>query len=137
MAVIKMGIEALANGAVSFGNYEAADKIKVDDFACAGDVYQVRTHREVTRLERNGKLLMETIPGAAVHEMTVSDMQIRFAAEGLEDTQVTMELEAEKEYRLTVDDINVGNIETNRSGKVTFSLELGNGQKAVKIDKLI
>jgi len=137
MAIIKEGIAALANGSLSFGNYEATDKIKVDDFACAGDVYKVRTHSKVTRLECNGKLLIETIPGAAMHEMTVSDMQIRFIAEGLGDTQITMELEAEKEYRLAVDDASIGTIKTNRSGKVTFNLELGSAPRAVTIDKLV
>ena len=136
MAVIQEGIRAAENGAISFGNFEAKEKIKVDDFACAGDVYKVRTHKEVTRLERNGKLLIETVPGAAVHCLSVSDKLIRFGAEGTEDTQVTMELESEKEYRLTVDGIGVTGMKTNRSGKVTFNLELGRGEKAVTIEKL-
>jgi len=137
MAVIKEGIRAAENSTISFGNYEAADKIKVDDFTCAGDLYKVRTHNAVTRLEKNGKLLVEAVPGAAMHDMSVSDKQIRFVAEGLGDTQVTMELEEETEYRLLVDGLNVGNIKTNRSGKVTFNLELGSGGKDVKIDKLV
>ena len=136
MAIILEGIRALDNNLISFGNYEAQDKIKVDDFACAGDVYKLRTHSMVTRLERNGKLLIETVPGATMHELSLSDKQIAFAAEGLGDTQVTMELEEEKEYRLSVDGMNVGNMKTNRSGKVTFNLELGGNAKEVKIDKL-
>ena len=136
MSIIKEGILALDNGLISFGNYEAVDKMKIDDFACAGDIYKVRTHREVTRLECNGKLLIEAVPGATMHEMSISDKQICFIAEGIEGTQVTMELEAEKEYRLSVDGVNVGNMKTNRSGKVTFNLELGNNAKEVKIDKL-
>jgi len=136
MSIILEGIRALGNGLISFGNYEVQDKMKVDDFANAGDVYKVRTHSMVTRLERNGKLLIETVPGATMHEMSISDKQIRFIAEGLEDTQVTMELEEETEYRLSVDGVNVGNMKTNRSGKVTFNLELGHSAKEVKIDKL-
>ena len=136
MAIIKEGILALENGLISFGNYAAKDKIKVDDFACAGDVYKLRTHNEVTRLERNGKLLIESVPGATLHEFSVSDKQVSFVAEGRGATQVTMELEEEKEYRLSVEGMNVGNMQTNRSGKVTFNLELADGGKDVKIDKL-
>ena len=135
MAVIQDGIRAGENGAISFGNYEAKEKIKVDDFACAGDVYKVRTHCEVTRLERNGKLLMETVPGAAIHNLLVSDTCIRFGATGKDATQVTMELESETDYKLTIDNESESNMKTNRSGKVTFSLELCGEETTVQIEK--
>ena len=137
MAIIQEGIRALENGLISFGNYEAVDKIKVDDFACAGDVYKLRTHHEVTRLERNGKLLLEAVPGAALFDFALSDKQISFSAAGRGATQLTMELEAEKAYTLTVGGETKGTMQTNRSGKVTFHLELADDGKAVQIDKLV
>jgi len=136
MAIIPEGILALDNGLISFGNYTAKDKIKVDDFACAGDVYKLRTHNEVTRLERNGKLLIETVPGATLLAFSVSDTQIAFGAEGNGNTQITLELDAEKSYSLSVDGAEVGTMQTNRSGKVTFNLELNGATKDVNIGKL-
>ena len=50
-----------------------------------------------------------------------------------EDTQITLELEAEQEYEVFVDDVNIGRMTTNLGGKLVLSVELGSAQKHVKV----
>lgn len=135
MAVINENIRVENNGTVSFGNYEAQAKQKVNDYKVGEDVYTLRTYKEATRLEKNAKLLIETVPGAAVHNMKVSSSLVTFDIEGMDDTQITLELESETEYTIYVDDVNLGKIKTNIAGKISFSAELGANPKSVKIEK--
>jgi hypothetical protein len=135
MSVIQENIVVEQNGTISFGNYSVDTKQKVDDYKVGGDLYTLRTHKSVTRLEKNSKLLIETVPGATVHNMNVSDSLTRFDIEGFDDTQITLELESGKEYTIFVDDVNLGKIKSNISGKINFSVELGAQAKAVKIEK--
>lgn len=135
MAVINENIRVENNGTISFGNYEAAAKQKVNDYKVGEDAYTLRTYKEATRLEKNARLLIETVPGATVHNMKVSSGVVTFDVEGNDDTQITLELEGETEYTIYVDDVNLGKIKTNISGKINFSTELGANPKSVKIEK--
>ncbi len=135
MAVINENIRIEGNGTISFGNYEVETKQKVDNFDVNGDLYTLRTHNAVTRIEKNSKLLIETVPGAAVHNMSVSPEITTFSVEGKGDTQFTLELESDTEYTIYIDDVNLGKIKTNISGKINFSAELNNNPKDVKIEK--
>ena len=47
MAAVKELIRAEADGSISFGDYELAAKTKKQDFECQGDLYKVRTFREI------------------------------------------------------------------------------------------
>ena len=47
-----------------------------------------------------------------------------------------LELEAEQEYEVFVDDVNIGRMTTNLGGKLVLSVELGSTQKHVKIVKM-
>ena len=53
MSVINELIRTEANGTLSFGNYSLAAKSKVEDFEHEGDLYKVKTFKEITNLERN------------------------------------------------------------------------------------
>ena len=66
MAVIEELIRQEDNGSISFGNYLMDEKKKVLDFEVQGDLYKVKTYREITKLEKNGKMLLETVPGATI-----------------------------------------------------------------------
>lgn len=136
MAVIEELIRLEENGTLSFGNYLMDTKKKVLDFEVDGDLYKVKTFKEITKLEKNGKLLMETVPGSTVHSFKMDDKKISFMLEGQEDLQITMELEADKEYKVLVDDVNVGKIKANLAGKVNFSVEISSNQAGVKIEKV-
>ena len=136
MSVVKELIRTEADAGISFGDYELAAKAKKSDFEHRGDLYKVKTFKEITKLEKNGKMLLETVPGATVHNFTVNERGAEFTVEGLEDTQITMELEPDTEYKILIDDVNVGKMKTNLAGKVTFSVELGKDTPSVAIEKI-
>ena len=49
MAVIKELIRKENNGSISFGNYELPQKTKLADFEVNGDLYKVKTFKEITK----------------------------------------------------------------------------------------
>lgn len=137
MPVINELIRKEGNGTISFGNYNLDAKSKVSDFEYNGDLYKVKTFKEITKLERNGVFVYESVPGTAVEDLKITEKEIKFYVEGLEDTQITLELEAEKEYKIYIDETNVGKVKTNLGGKLMFSVELGvNHRSAVRVVKL-
>jgi len=137
MAVIEELIREEGNGTISFGNYTLEEKSKVSDFEHAGDLYKVKTFKEITKLEKNGLFVYESVPGTAVMNLGITDREVSFAVEGFEDTQITLELEAEKEYKVYIDDTNIGKMKTNLGGKLVLSVELGANQRSeVRVVKL-
>lgn len=124
MSVIKELIRTEADGGISFGNYELDAKAKKSDFEYRGDQYKVKTFKEITKLERNGLFVYESVPGTTVTELNVFDGGMTFRVEGPEDTQITVEMEAETEYKVLLDGVNVGHMTTNLGGKLSFSVEL-------------
>lgn len=136
MAVVKELIRKEENGTLSFGNYELPSKQKVSDFSYQGDNYKVKTFREITKLERNGMFVYESVPGTVVKEMKLSETEVAFTVEGIEDTQITMELEPEKEYRVKIGEEEERTLKTNLGGKLVLSVELDVGQEVdVKVTR--
>ena len=137
MSVIQELIRQESNGTISFGNYLLDSKKKVLDFEVEGDLYKVKTFKEITKLEKNGKMILEAVPGATVHNFTMTEKGVDFVLEGNEDLQLTLELAPEMEYKILVDSVNVGKIKTNIAGKVNFSVEMQqNVTKTVEIKKI-
>lgn len=137
MPVVQELIRKEGNGSLSFGNYELDKKSKVSDFEHNGDLYKVKTFKEITKLERNGMFVYESVPGTAVFNLDITDKGVDFIVEGSEDAQVTLELEAEKEYKIFIDDTNVGKMKTNLGGKLVLSVELGANEKSkIKVIRL-
>lgn len=128
MAVIEELIREEETGALSFGNYELAAKTKKDGFQYNGDLYKIKTFKEITKLERNGMFVYESVPGTTVHNFRATDKAVNLEVEGTEDSQITLELEAEKEYKIHVDKVYVGKMKTNLGGKLNISVELEPGQ---------
>ena len=124
MAVIDELIREEDTGALSFGNYALASKTKKDGFQYQGDSYKITTFREITKLERNGMFVYESVPGTVVHDFRATDKAVNFVVEGEEDSQITLELEAEKEYEIHIDKVYVGKMKTNLGGKLNLSVEL-------------
>lgn len=136
MAVIEGLICTQADGTISFGNYQLAAKSKVEDFEHNGDMYKVKTFREITKLERNGMFVYESVPGTTVRNLQATEAGISFQVEGLEDAQITLGLEDETEYRVYVDGEDVGHMKTNLGGKLNLSVEMSEGTPVtVKIEK--
>ena len=127
MAVVKELIRTEENGTISFGDYEKNQKSKVSDYPHQGDMYKVKTFKEITKLERNGMFVYESVPGTAVFDLAQDGSQMSFRVEGLE---------AEAQYEVYLDGASTGKMETNLGGKLSFSVELGNGSAVdVKIVK--
>ena len=137
MPVVQELIRTEQDGSLSFGNYELREKSKVSDFEYEGDLYKVKTFYEITKLERNGMLVYESVPGTTVHNFKAMDRIVSFCVEAAEDAQITLELEAEKDYKVFINDINVGKMKTNLGGKLPLSVELGHNETVqVRIEKL-
>lgn len=134
MAVVKELIRTEDNGTISFGDYELSQKSKLSDYQHQGDMYKVKTFKEITKLERNGMFVYESVPGTAVFDLKQDGSIMSFTVEGAEDAQITVEMEAETRYEVFINDASTGVVETNLGGKLSFSVELGNAAKvAVKI----
>ena len=71
------------------------------------------------------------VPGSAVHNFAATTDGVAFEIEASEDVQVTLEVEPEQEYRVYIDNINVGNMKANLGGKLTLSVELNPGMTAM------
>ena len=137
MAVINELLRSEADGTISFGDYSLGSKSKLDNFEHGGDLYKVKTFQEITKLERNGMFVYESVPGTAVMNMKATEAGVEFQVEGPEDAEITLGLEEETEYKILVDDNNVGQMKTNLGGKLTLSVELNPGQTVnVKVVKL-
>ena len=124
MALHEALIRKEDDGTISFGDYTLEEKSKMSDFEHNGDLYKVKTYAEITKLEKNGLFLYESVPGTAVHHFDLTEKEISFYVSGNEDAQITLELEAEKEYKILIDDTNVGKMKTNLGGKLVLSVEL-------------
>ena len=78
MTVVKELIRSELDGTLSFGDYTLDTKTKKDGFEFQGDIYKVKTFKEITKLEKNGMFVYESVPGTAVEHFEVSEDVISF-----------------------------------------------------------
>ncbi len=136
MPVVESLIRSEADGTISFGNYKLSAKSKLQDFEHDGDSYKIKTFYEITKLERNGMFVYESVPGTTVEHFQVTNDGVEFVVEGDKDAQITIQLEDDTDYEVYVDDVAVGGMKTNMSGKLMASVELNEGVAShVKIVK--
>lgn len=69
MAAVKELLRVEEDGTLSFGDYTLDKKTKLEDVEFQGDLYKVKTFAEITKLERNGMFLYESVPGTAVEHL--------------------------------------------------------------------
>lgn len=124
MSVVKELLRGEQKGSISFGDYTLDKKAKLDNFEHGGDIYKVKTFYEITKLEKNGLFVYESVPGSAVTGFTEKENGVSFQVESNKDIQITLELAESTEYAIYVDNEQVGLMETNMSGKLSFSVEL-------------
>ena len=124
MAAVKELLRAENDGTLSFGDYTLGSKTKLDGFEFQGDIYKVKTFSEITKLEKNEMFVYESVPGTAVTNFNASEQVVTFSVSAMQDVQFTLELEADTEYVVYLDDMNVGDMKTNLSGKLSVSAEL-------------
>ena len=122
MAIVEELIRKSEEG-IDFGNYKLASKAKLEGFSFEGDMYKIKTFKEITKLERNGLFAYESVPGTAVFNYKRSENGVSFSVEGEADAQITLELGEEKEYEIEVDGVSAGKMKTNLGGKLTINVE--------------
>lgn len=137
MAVVEQLLRPEADGTISFGNHTLSAKAKLEDFPHGGDLYKVKTYQTMTKLEKNGMFVYESVPGTSVLSFAENEGGVSFLVEGNEDAQITVGLADDTEYEVTIGGENVGKMRTNLGGKLSLSVELaGAGEVAVKINKV-
>jgi len=124
MSAITELIRLESNGTISFGDYTLAQKAKLDNFEYLGGIYKVKTYKEITKLECDEMFVYESVPGTAVSGFSKSAELVTFSVEGPEDAQITIELEEDAEYEVSIDGNSVGTMATNMGGKLSFSVEI-------------
>ena len=134
MAVVEDLLRSEADGAVSFGNHKLAQKAKVEDFKHAGDLLKVKTYKDITKLEKNGMFLYESVPGTSVNGFKEQAQGVELSVEGDEDAQITIGLADDREYEVFISGKSMGTMKTGLGGKLSLSVELqAAGEVAVKV----
>lgn len=137
MAVVEELLRSEADGTISFGNHKLPKKAKVEDFQYAGDLLKVKTYNEITKLEKNGMFLYESVPGTSVLKFKESEGCVEFVVEGDEDAQITLGLTDDTEYEVFIAGKSMGTMKTGLGGKLSLSVELqAAGEVLVKVVQL-
>lgn len=136
MAAVKELLRAENDGTLSFGDYTLTAKTKKDNYEFEGDIYKVKTFSEITKLEKNGMFVYESVPGSAVEGFKETENEVAFEVSAQGDVQFTLELEPESEYEVFISGASAGKMSTNLSGKLSVSVELSEGTNVpVKVVK--
>ena len=92
---------------------------------------------ELFRSEDNGTLSFGDYTLAQKAKKGDSQFEgVAFEIESSSDVQVTLEVEAGQEYKVFIDNTNVGMMKANLGGKLTLSVELSEGTAAaVRVKK--
>ncbi|MBR1693662.1 MAG: endosialidase [Lachnospiraceae bacterium] len=132
MAAVEQLIREGEGGVIYFGNHLLTEKKKLEDFPCLGDLYKVKTYQAMTKLEKNGMFLYESVPGTSVGDFKETDNGLSFRVEGNEDAQLTVGLKEDTEYEVFVGGESIGRMKTNLGGKLSLGVELS-GTDAVEV----
>ena len=134
MAAVSELIRREEGNSISFGDHTLATKAKVEDFDVAGNLYKVKTFKELTKLERDGLFVYESEPGTSVNGFTTLPNGVSFTVCGDEDAMITIGLKEDTEYNVNIAGKEIGKIRTNLGGKLSFSVELeGKGEINIKV----
>lgn len=136
MAVVEELLRAESKGAISFGNHKLEQKAKLEDFEYGGDLLKVKTYKTMTKLEKNGMFVYESVPGTSVTDFMETEDGISFNVEGAGDAQITVGLQDNTEYEVLINDKSIGKMNTNLGGKLNLSVELSDMEEVnVKVVK--
>ncbi len=124
MTVVSELLRIEDDGTLSFGDYTLDSKTKMDGFEFQGDLYKVKTFKEITKLERNGMFVYESVQGTAVEHFNMAEDKVSFKVYGVEGVQFTIGLAENSSYEVFVDGTSVGTMTTNLSGKLSASVEV-------------
>ncbi len=137
MSAVKELIRTESDGSISFGDYELGEKTKKSDFEHDGDLYKVKTFKEITRLEKNEMFAYESEPGTAVSHMKSDGKTMTFTVDGPEDAMITVMGEPDTDYKIVIGGVYRDTQKSNLGGKISFSVELDAGKSyEVQIEKV-
>ncbi len=85
MAVVEELLRAESDRMISFGNHKLAAKAKLEDYEHGGNLYKVKTFKELTKLEKNGMFAYESEPGTSVNRFEETENGLTFTVEGDEE----------------------------------------------------
>jgi hypothetical protein len=131
MSAVEQIIRIEADNTLSFGNHNLESKAKAEDFPFAGDLFKVKTYQTMTKLEKNGMFLYESVPGTSVKHFRETEEGVSFQVEANEDAQLTIGLEEQASYEVRINGESTGIMETNLSGKLNVSVELAQAQSVL------
>ncbi|MBR6381220.1 MAG: endosialidase [Lachnospiraceae bacterium] len=120
-------------GKLSFGDYTLPAKSKVEDYPHGGDLLKCKSFKEITKLEKNGLFLYESVPGTSVEGFEETEDGISFTVRGAEDAQITLGLAEDTVYEVFVGGESTGAVQTGLGGKLSISVELS-GEQPVSIE---
>lgn len=134
------GVEQLLcsenDGTISFGNHTLVEKAKLEDFNHGGDIYKVKTYKAMTKLEKNGMFLYESVPGTSVEHFQETENGVTFFVEGNQDAQLILGLEDDTEYQVFINDESVGTMNTGVSDKLNVSVDFTDAKRVyVRVEK--
>lgn len=132
MAVSEL-IRSEQDGSLSFGNHELNEKAKLEDYKYGGNLMKVKTYKPMTKLEKNGMFLYESVPGTSVYHFNETDKGVSFEVEGNEDAQITVGLQEEVDYEVIVGGVSAGKMKTGMGGKLSFNVELSGEPVSVEL----
>ena len=136
MSTVKELLRTEEDGTLSFGDYTLASKTKLENFEYEGDIYKVKTYNEITKLEKNGMFVYESVPGSAVENFNMTENEVSFKVYANEDVQFTLELEPESCFEVIINGESTGQMPTNLSGKLSVSVEMDDDKCAdIKVVK--
>jgi len=135
MAVVEQLLRSEDDGTISFGNHKLSEKAKLDNFEHAGDLYKVKTYQTMTKLEKNGMFVYESVPGTSVIHFQETQDGVSFTVEGDADAQITVGVEEDTEYEVLVDGQSAGKMSTNLGGKLNVSVELAEAEEVQVVIK--
>ena len=120
-----------ADGSLSFGDHTLAEKAKVEDFPYQGDLLKVKTYQTMTKLEKNGMFVYESVPGTSVSCFKEEADGVSFNVKGNADSQITIGLQDDCEYKVLLNGENAGFDKTNLGGKLNLSVDLSSGDNVL------
>ncbi|MBR4169702.1 MAG: endosialidase [Lachnospiraceae bacterium] len=124
-------------GKLSFGDFTLPEKAKLDGFSFAGNLYKVKTFRELTKLERDEMFVYESEPGTDVSDFEQKKDGLSFSVTGEEDAMITVGLKEDTMYEVFENGASAGQMKTNLGGKLSLTLSLTPDQKtAVEIKEV-
>ena len=136
MSSVKELIRVEKNDTISFGNYELTEKGKVSDFPFKGDLYKVKSWKEITKLERNDMFVYESVPGTTVQGFEETEDSMEFDVSGKGAVSITLGLAEDTLYQIVEDGNETGAVKTGLGGKLSLSLDLSGNRKAhVKVSR--